>query len=60
MANVKQPCRVHDQILGIVNLDSWPSLELRVALMWNTLESKVERIQRNKEQNNNDSSVKTK
>ena len=41
---------VPDPTLGIVYLDSWLSNELRVAIMRNALESRVERTKREKEQ----------
>ena len=40
--------------VGIVNLDSWKSHELRVAVIRNTPESGVERMKRKKEQNRSD------
>ena len=39
-----------DPTLGIVYFDSWQSHELRVAIMRNDLESRVERTKREKQQ----------
>ena len=50
----KQPCRGSGPIVGIVNLDSWNSHELRVDVIRNNPEIGVERIKRKKEQNRSD------
>ena len=43
--------------MSIVNLDSWKSHELRVAVITNTPESGVERMKRKKEQNRSDQKI---
>ena len=46
--------------MGIVNLDSWQSHDLRVSVIRNTPESGVERMKRKKEQNRSDEKKYTK
>ena len=47
---VNNPFYGPDPTLGIVYFDSWHIYELRVAIMRNALESRVERAKREKEQ----------
>ena len=47
---VNKPFYGPDPTLGIVYFDSWQSHELRVAIMRNALENRVERTKREKEQ----------